>query len=78
MGILSAQASQMHWSCNSAIRSAVLNSVGVRLLRLPPLLARATTVHYFDPCELLEPDARSEIKKEHRRRARGGGWELAD
>ncbi len=45
---------------------------------LAPIVARATTVHYFDPAELLHPDARSEIKPEHRRRARGGGWELAE
>ncbi|MBX3231099.1 MAG: hypothetical protein KIT84_37180 [Labilithrix sp.] len=42
---------------------------------LPPLLARATTTHYFDPCALLASDARSELRPEHRRRQRGGGWE---
>ena len=42
---------------------------------LTPILARATTEHWFDPCELLTPDARSELKAEHRRRQRGGGWE---
>ena len=42
-----------------------------------PLRERVTTVHFFDPCELLRPDARSEIRPEHRRRMRGGGWELA-
>jgi hypothetical protein len=43
---------------------------------LPELLARATTQHHFDPCELLKPDARSEILPEHRTRQLGGGWEL--
>lgn len=42
---------------------------------LPPILASARTVHWFDPCELLSPDARSELRPEHRRRQRGGGWE---
>jgi hypothetical protein len=40
-------------------------------------LARATTHHWFDPCELLGWDARSELKAEHRRRQPGGGWEMA-
>ncbi len=44
---------------------------------LPPLRGRARTVHWFDPCELLSPDARSELRPEHRRRAHGGGWEPA-
>jgi hypothetical protein len=42
---------------------------------LPALVASLRTVHWFDPCELLDPDARSELKPEHRRRQRGGGWE---
>jgi hypothetical protein len=42
---------------------------------LPALLAAVRTVHWFDPCELLVEDARSELKPEHRRRQRGGGWE---
>jgi hypothetical protein len=37
-------------------------------------LARSTTVHWFDPCELLRPDARSELRPEHRVRQAGGGW----
>ena len=41
---------------------------------LPPLLASARTEHWFDPCELLTPDARSELKPEHRARQTGGGW----
>jgi hypothetical protein len=42
---------------------------------LPPLLARATTTHHFDPCHLLAENARSELRPEARRRMRGGGWE---
>lgn len=41
---------------------------------LPPIRARATTMHFFDPCELLRDDARSELRPEHRDRQRGGGW----
>ena len=42
---------------------------------LPEILGHARTVHWFDPCELLAPDARSELRPEFRRRQRGGGWE---
>jgi hypothetical protein len=42
---------------------------------LAPVLARALTEHWFDPCELLGPDARSELRPEHRQRQPGGGWE---
>ena len=45
---------------------------------LPPLLARATTTHYFDPCALLAENARSELRPEARQRMRGGGWERRD
>ena len=41
---------------------------------LGPVLARAVTVHWFDPCELLSADARSELRAEHRQRQSGGGW----
>lgn len=41
---------------------------------LPPLIDEARTVHWFDPCELLAPDARSELRPEFRQRATGGGW----
>lgn len=41
---------------------------------LPKLHGRATTHHYFDPCDLLRPDARSEYRAEFRERQRGGGW----
>jgi hypothetical protein len=37
-------------------------------------VARSTTLHWFDPCELLTPDARSELLPEHRERQPGGGW----
>ena len=43
---------------------------------LPHVVARTTTTHFFDPCELLLPDARSEIRPEFRERMRGGGWQL--
>lgn len=42
---------------------------------LPPVLAFARTVHWFDPCNLLRPDARSELRSEHRERQPGGGWQ---
>jgi hypothetical protein len=42
---------------------------------LAPILARSVTEHWCDPCELLEPHARSELRPEHRRRQLGGGWE---
>jgi hypothetical protein len=48
---------------------------GFEARELPPILARERTLHFFDPCELLGTDARSELKPEHRRRQRGGGWE---
>jgi hypothetical protein len=41
---------------------------------LPPILARATTPHWFDPCELLLDTARSELREEFRERQKGGGW----
>jgi hypothetical protein len=43
-----------------------------------PILASAVTEHWFDPCELLAADARSELRPEHRRRQVGGGWEARD
>jgi hypothetical protein len=45
---------------------------------LKPVLARSVTEHWFDPCELLAADARSELRPEHRRRQHGGGWEHAE
>jgi hypothetical protein len=44
---------------------------------LAPILDRATTEHWFDPCELLGPNARSELRAEFRQRQHGGGWEYA-
>jgi len=41
---------------------------------LPRVLASARTEHWFDPCELLSPGARSELKEEFRERQLGGGW----
>ncbi len=41
---------------------------------IPPVLGRARTMHYFDPCRLLEPDTRSELREDARQRQRGGGW----
>lgn len=43
---------------------------------LPKMLARAITHHWFDPCDLLRDDARSELREEHRERQRGGGWQM--
>jgi len=41
---------------------------------LPNVLAAARTSHWFDPCELLMPNARSEYREEFRERQCGGGW----
>jgi hypothetical protein len=43
---------------------------------LPPVLGAVRTVHWFDPCELLTSDARSEYREEARERQTGGGWRL--
>ena len=43
---------------------------------LTELLAVARTAHWFDPCELLRPDARSEYREQFRERQCGGGWTL--
>lgn len=43
---------------------------------IPLLLGRATTTHWFPPCELLRPDARSELREEARERQPGGGFRL--
>jgi len=43
---------------------------------LPDVLASSRTVHWFDPCELLHPDARSEYRPEFRERQAGGGWTM--
>jgi hypothetical protein len=41
---------------------------------LPDPLAAARTSHWFDPCELLLPNARSELLEQFRERQCGGGW----
>jgi hypothetical protein len=41
---------------------------------LTAILARSVTEQWFDPCELLGSDARSELRPEFRRQQRGGGW----
>jgi hypothetical protein len=41
---------------------------------LPVLFASAKTAHWFDPCELLHANARSEYRAEYRERQSGGGW----
>jgi len=43
---------------------------------LPEILAGSRTVHWFDPCNLLRADARSEYRPEFRERQTGGGWQL--
>ncbi|MEM9069381.1 MAG: hypothetical protein AAGE52_12780 [Myxococcota bacterium] len=43
---------------------------------LPKILAEARTTHWFDPCELLRDDARSELRPEFRQRQPGGGWTM--
>lgn len=43
---------------------------------LPPIRQRAITEHWFNPCELLAEDARSELLPEFRKRQLGGGWEF--
>ena len=43
---------------------------------LPQVLAHVATAHWFDPCELLTPEARSEYREEFRERQCGGGWML--
>lgn len=42
--------------------------------KLPKVLGREITTHWFDPGELLAVDARSELRPEFRTRQRGGGW----
>jgi hypothetical protein len=44
----------------------------------PDIRGRARTVHWFDPCDLLRPDTRSEYRAEFRRRQRGGGYVSVD
>ena len=44
----------------------------------PRVRGWARTMHWFDPCELLKPGARSEFRQEYRRRQRGGGYVSID
>jgi hypothetical protein len=44
---------------------------------LPELLGRAQTLHWFNPCDLLEEGARSELREEFRVRQPGGGWQMS-
>ena len=44
---------------------------------LPAILGTSRTHHWFEPCELLTEEARSELRPEFRKRQRGGGWEPA-
>ena len=44
--------------------------------QIPDIVGTARTAHWFDPCRLLSPDARSELRPEYRRRQRGGGWKM--
>lgn len=57
-----------HWRCpeNPEFEAEALRTLGI-----------SRTHHYFNPCELLGPDARSEIREEFRERQRGGGWRLS-
>ena len=41
---------------------------------LREVLGVSRTTHWFDPCELLTEDARSEYRAEFRERQCGGGW----
>lgn len=43
---------------------------------LPTLLGSTRTSHWFDPCELLTDNARSELREEFRERQAGGGWKM--
>ena len=45
---------------------------------LPAVLAHVRHTHWFNPCELLRSDARSELRADSRRRQRGGGWVSLD
>jgi len=44
--------------------------------KMPCLLAREATTHWFPPCDLLAADARSELREEFREREPGGGFRM--
>lgn len=56
-----------HWRCPD-----VPEFVG----ELPTMLGREETTHWFPPCDLLVPDARSELREEFREREPGGGFRM--
>ena len=61
------RSSLWHWRCPESAEF-----VG----SLIPIRARTTTIHWFDPCELLSESARSELLPEYRERQQGGGWQM--
>jgi hypothetical protein len=44
----------------------------------PKVVGFARTTHWFNPCELLKQENRSEYLEEFRRRQRGGGYVCVD
>lgn len=56
-----------HWRCPTSPEF-----VGA----LPPVRAESRTHHWFEPCELLDESARSELRPEWRERQPGGGWRM--
>lgn len=42
--------------------------------KIPTFLDRKVTEHWFEPCELLVANARSELREQFRERQLGGGW----
>lgn len=56
-----------HWRCPTSAEFAG---------QLPNVLEREITAHFFDPCDLLVADARSELREEFRERQAGGGWQM--
>ena len=70
-----------HWRCPNVAEfaspaSATSTGSPKAACALPPIVARAQTLHWFSPCELLDADARSELRPEFRERQLGGGWQL--
>jgi len=56
-----------HWRCpdNPEFQGAPIN-----------IVEYIKTDAWHDPCGVLAPDARSELKPEFRKRQNGGGWEM--
>ena len=64
-----------HWQQGEFHHDVVLRVPNAT--KLPgPVLGEVRTIHWFDPCELLRPDARSEYREDARERQPGGGWRL--